>query len=131
MGRLARAGTIIAVSLLLQPSMLILGFYAIFPDYFRSPYPYIVMLLVISILAGTKIDNGLDIFSTAIVGSALYVILFRLLLSLFIVPYLYNGYEAYSIASSIFLPGFFYFFVFLFVVVLCLFIGSRIAAHLS
>ncbi|MGC8645231.1 MAG: hypothetical protein ACP5UO_03050 [Thermoplasmata archaeon] len=131
MGRLARAGIIIAVSLVLQPAMLILGFNAVFPDFFHSPYPYVVLLLAISILAGTKINRGLDIFATAILASGLYVLLFRLFLSSFIVPYLYNGYEAYSLASSIFLPGFFYFFAFLFVEVLSLFIGSRIAAYLT
>ncbi len=129
MGRLARAGMIIVISLALQPAMLILGFYAVFPDYFKYPYPYIALLVAISIIAGSRITKGIDVFTSAIVSAGAYIILFRLLLTWFVVPYLYDGYEAYSLLSSIFLPGFFYFFVYLFVEVLSLFLGSRIGAY--
>ena len=129
MGRLTRAGLVIVISLAPQPAMLILGFYAVFPDYFKSPYPFIALLVAISIIAGSSITKGIDIFTSALVSAGTYMILFRLFLAWFIGPYLYDGFEAYSLLTSIFLPGFFYFFVYLFVEVLCLFLGSRIGAY--
>jgi hypothetical protein len=120
-----RARDVILVSLAVQPAMLITGFHAVFPDSVGYIYTNIALLIAVSITAGSRLTNVLDIFVAAIVSAGAYLVLFRSLISLIISPYLYQGYEAYSLLSSLLAPGFFYFFVYFFLEVLCLFIGSK------
>lgn len=127
MGRLKRAGVIVSIVLALQPAMLLLGLYAIFPDFFWSIYAYIALLIAVSVAAGTRIEKGIDVISTAIVSAGLYIVLIRLLVATCLSPYLYQGFEAYSLLSVMFLPGFFYFFLYLFLEIAFLFLGSWIA----
>lgn len=131
MAGLNRAGTVVLISLALQPAMLILGFYQLFPDFFKYPYLYVVLLVAVSVAGGSMITKGTDIFATAILSAAVYMLMFRWLVASLISPNLYLGYEAYSFLSAMFLPGFFFFFVYLFVEVFSLYIGSRIRTYRS
>lgn len=123
MGNIRRAISILLVSSASIPSYTIFGFYYVFPDLFRWIWPYIIVTVILMTFSGSELNEPVDIIIASILSSAEYLIIFHILIILVIEPNLYSGAESYYILSSLFVPGFFYFLVFIFISMLLYSIG--------
>jgi len=106
MGWLKRAGIIVAVAVALQPAMIILGLYTLFPDYFGSQLIYFALLLGVSIAGGSIVTKGIDVITTAIISAAAYIIIFRVLVYWLFAPLLVPGLRGVQSANFSSAPGF-------------------------